>query len=45
MAYVLTVNTGKIVIIANSLSEMDKKATEAGFAWYEIEETFDIVIL
>lgn len=45
MAYLLNVDFGEIVVvIANSLSELDAKVTEAGISHYVIEDVIDRVI-
>jgi hypothetical protein len=44
MAYLVNVDFGQILVMANNISEVDKKITEAGIFNYEIEKIIDYVL-
>lgn len=37
MAYLVNVDSGQVVVIADNISQLDEKLKEAGFLYYEIE--------
>lgn len=45
MAFLINVDLGQIVVIADNLSEFERKVNEAGIHFYEIESVIDHVIL
>ena len=44
MAYLVNVDFGQILVIANNISEVDKKIKEAGIFHYEIEKVIEYVL-
>lgn len=43
-AYLVNVDFGQILVMANSISEVDKKIKEAGIFHYEIEKVIEYVL-
>jgi len=44
MAYLVNVDFGQILVMANNISEVDKKIEEAGIFHYEIEKVIEYVL-
>jgi hypothetical protein len=44
MAYLVNVDFGQILVMANNISEVDKKIKEAGIFSYEIEKVIEYVL-
>ena len=44
MAYLVNVDFGQILVIADNISEVDKKIKEAGIFHYEVEKVIEYVL-
>jgi len=44
MAYLVNVDFGQIIVIADNISEVDNKIKEAGIFNYEIEKVIEYVL-